>query len=97
MHIFASGERYDGDWKNGKRCGHGANNFVSGEKYNGEWLDNKRHGYGENIYLNGTVYKGYWKDDIKCSHAPDVRTENRAVMGGDRALDGDKAKKCIIF
>ena len=43
---------YDGQWKNGKRCGKGHYNQVSKSArryvydYNGEWLDNKEHGYG---------------------------------------------------
>lgn len=43
---------YDGQWKNGKRCGKGHYHQISkGARkyvydYNGEWLDDKEHGYG---------------------------------------------------
>lgn len=43
---------YDGQWKNGKRCGKGHyNQFSKGARrysydYKGEWLDDKEHGLG---------------------------------------------------
>ena len=29
--------RYDGDWKNGKKHGKGTETWVNGEKYSGDW------------------------------------------------------------
>ena len=44
--TFLNDDRYEGEWKDGKRNGNGAYTFADGKKYVGEFKDNKRHGQG---------------------------------------------------
>ena len=62
----ADGNKYVGEWKDGKRHGQGTFTFGPksewrGEKYVGEWRDDERHGQGTNIYANGEKYVGEFK------------------------------------
>merc|ERR1712146_729273 len=41
-----NGDKYDGDWENGKREGRGIFTLANGNKYDGEIKNNKREGYG---------------------------------------------------
>ena len=37
--TWANGDKYDGEWKNGKREGHGVMEYINGSTYNGKWKD----------------------------------------------------------
>ena len=41
-----AGNKYTGEWKNGKIHGQGTYVWADGKKYIGGWLDQDRHGYG---------------------------------------------------
>jgi hypothetical protein len=46
-HItLPSGETYVGEWKDGKRHGHGTYTWPASGTYVGEWRDGKMHGEG---------------------------------------------------
>ena len=57
-YIYPNGEKYEGDWKNGKYHGHGTFTSFEGDKYVGEFKDEK--------FWNGTTYEidgnifGWW-------------------------------------
>lgn len=53
---FASGNIYEGNYKNNFRHGHGKMVFESGNVYEGNWLNGKYHGYGKQTLSNGQVY-----------------------------------------
>ena len=38
---YADGDKYDGDWKDGKKNGKGIMSYADGEKYDGDWKDDK--------------------------------------------------------
>ena len=40
-YIYPNGEKYEGDWKNGKYHGHGTYSWSNGNKYVGEWKDDE--------------------------------------------------------
>ena len=40
--LFADGEKYEGEYKEGKRHGQGSYDYSDGERYEGEWKDDKR-------------------------------------------------------
>ena len=63
--YFASGFRYEGEWKDGKRDGWGTLYDGSGVRYEGEWKDNKIDGRGTWYFSNGDRYEGEWKDDVE--------------------------------
>ena len=58
-------QRYEGEWKEDKRCGFGKILYANGDRYEGEWLDNLRHGQGKFYYTNGNFYEGGWLSNKK--------------------------------
>jgi hypothetical protein len=58
-------ERYEGEWKNGKREGRGVEYYADGEKkYVGNFLGGKYNGYGTYFYKNGDKYVGKYKNGM---------------------------------
>jgi hypothetical protein len=55
--------RFTGEWKDGKRNGHGVETYKDGERYEGEWKDGKRNGQGVFTYKDGEKRNMKWKDD----------------------------------
>ena len=65
--IYPNGEKYIGEFKNGKRHGQGTLEYSIWKKYVGEWKDDKRHGQGtliNKLYIEST-YVGEWINDKK--------------------------------
>jgi len=62
-YTYASGNKYVGYWKDGKRNGQGTVKFANGAKYVGPWKDDKRNGQGTFTWASGNKYVGQWKDD----------------------------------
>ena len=68
--TFASGDKYVGEWKDGKYSGQGTYTFGhssewAGDKYVGEYKNGKRHGQGTFTYAggDGEKYVGEFKND----------------------------------
>jgi len=59
--TFTDGEKYDGEWKDGKQNGQGTLTFKDGSKYLGEWKDGEYHGQGTETLPNGQLV-GEYKD-----------------------------------
>ena len=60
--IFTIGERYVGEWKDGKPHGQGAYTVANGNSYVGEFRDSKPHGQGALTFVSGSKYVGEFKD-----------------------------------
>ncbi len=60
--YFASGFRYEGEWKDGIRYGQGTYYYSNGNRYEGEWKDGKRDGHGTYYFADGDHFKGEWVD-----------------------------------
>jgi hypothetical protein len=58
-----NGEKYTGEFKDGKSHGQGTRTTPNGEKYVGEFKDDKRNGQGTYTFPDGEQYVGEWKDD----------------------------------
>eukprot|EP00756_Hemistasia_phaeocysticola_P011148 Hpha_TRINITY_DN15092_c0_g5::TRINITY_DN15092_c0_g5_i2::g.124513::m.124513 len=56
--MKSRGSRYEGDWRAGKKHGHGKCFYLDGSVYDGEWEDDARSGKGELKYASGSVYIG---------------------------------------
>ena len=87
MHIVQWGEKYVGEFKNGKRHGQGTYTWADGEKYVGEWKDGKYHGQGNMTYFNGSKYVGEWKENnwhgqgtYTYAYGKEVRVENGTII-----------------
>ena len=69
--TWINGERYSGEYANGKRHGQGTYSWANGHRYQGSWVEGSRKGqatywYGDDGYfvgemegtkeVNGTLY-----------------------------------------
>ena len=54
--TYHNGDKYDGDWLDGKRHGRGILTYASGSEYIGEWMYDKRHGRGIIHAINSQTY-----------------------------------------
>ncbi len=59
--TWSNGDRYEGEFKDGKMHGKGALNFADGKKYTGDWIEGKRTGRGVFTWPDGERY------EIRCS------------------------------
>jgi hypothetical protein len=57
------GDKYVGEYKNGKRHGQGTYTYPIGDKYVGEWKKGLFEGQGTYTFANGTTDTGIWKND----------------------------------
>jgi len=61
--LWTNGNRYEGEFANGKRNGHGTMTFANGEKYEGNFVNGQRSGKGTMTHPNGDHYEGYLAND----------------------------------
>ena len=61
-YYFSTGDRYEGDLKDGKGDGQGAYYFSNGDRYVGFWKEGKMDGQGTYYFANGDHFKGEWVD-----------------------------------
>ena len=72
---YDSGNKYEGEWFDGRQHGEGDFIWKNGNKYEGEWLDGRQHGKGVFIWKNGDKYEGsvYFNlDNYPVEHHEDV-------------------------
>ncbi len=60
---YARYGKYEGEWKEGKRMGHGVYTWANGSRYKGDFVDGKRTGHGVYTWANGNRYEGKWIDN----------------------------------
>ena len=58
----SSGNKYVGEFKDGKRDGQGTSTLSDGSKYVGEWKSGKPDGQGTLTFSSGSKYVGEFKD-----------------------------------
>ena len=66
--LNIDGDRYVGEYRNGKPHGKGTMYYESGshlKSYNGEWVNGIREGKGTLIWTDGRRYEGQWYNDKK--------------------------------
>ena len=61
--TFPNGDRYDGDFKEGKRKGCGTFQFTNGRIYTGQFKDDKFEGLGVWTLENGSQYIGEFQNN----------------------------------
>lgn len=60
--VFADGQVYVGDVRNGLRAGQGRNTWADGQDYVGEWKHNSRNGRGTHVWPDGRKVSGQWQN-----------------------------------
>ena len=67
-YIYPNGEKYVGNWTNGKYHGHGIYSWSNGNKYVGEWKGGNLNGQGTYTFgkgdFEGDKYEGEYKGGI---------------------------------
>lgn len=58
-----TGNKYVGEFRNGKFSGEGKMLYVFGSTYLGQWKNGNRHGQGVYEFANGDKYVGQYKDN----------------------------------
>ena len=67
-YTWANGEKYVGEFKDGKFNGQGSFTFpdggeLEGHKYEGEWKDDKKNGQGTYFFPDGGKLTGEFRKD----------------------------------
>ncbi len=57
-------ERYQGEWKNGKRHGVGSFTYSNGDSFAGSWKNGAPHGKGVYVFQNGGKITGTWENGV---------------------------------
>ena len=58
--TWVNGNRYSGEWRNGKKNGSGVQVDADGARYEGQWRDDLPNGRGTLVLANGEGYSGVW-------------------------------------
>ena len=62
---YSNGDRYEGEFKYGKKNGQGISIYSSGDKYIGEYKNNLRHGKGMFIWGPGRWKNFKWEGEFR--------------------------------
>lgn len=89
--IYANGNQYEGQWKNGNKEGQGKFAYQDGELYEGNFVRGKRNGYGVYKWKNGESYSGYWQDDLR--HGKGIFKNKRGKVSSSGIWKADKLIK----
>jgi radial spoke head protein 1 len=74
--------KYEGEYLENKKEGHGRMTYQDGGIFEGGWKDNERHGMGTYFYPNGDSYSGEWKNGKKNGIGKYVFADNGSTMSG---------------
>ena len=96
-YTFANGNKYVGEWKNGKLHGQGTHIWANGNKYVGEYKNDKMHGYGTFTSPPGHKYVGEWKNGHKHGQGTFTFADGRVEKGiwkkGERVISKAEARE----
>jgi hypothetical protein len=79
--TWPSGEKYVGEFKDGKPDGQGTLTSPTGQKYVGEWNDGKHNGQGTLTLPTGEKYVGKWNDGKRDGHGTNTWPTGQKYVG----------------
>ena len=79
--TFPSGDKYVGEFKNGRIHGPGILYYSNGSKYIGNWDNQQRSGEGRMIFANKDEYRGMFKDN-------QINGEGKMRYANDNSYEG---------
>lgn len=83
-YTFASGDKYIGEWQDGKRSGRGTHTFANGDKYVGEYKNDHRDGLG--AYTNAKTkitHVGGWKENYREGEGIQYKADGAVAESGN--------------
>ena len=94
-YTYTNGDKYVGEFKDGKRNGQGTYTYTNGDKYVGGFKDNFWHGQGTWIWANGNKQEAEYKDGIaveieKTNTDENGENGNVSNTGGEGSGDGNE-------
>ncbi len=89
LYIWTNGDKYQGQWLNGKFNGQGAYTWVDGSKYSGAWQHGAKNGQGTFYEATGKAKTGFWQND-KLANASGTRPPTTTV-----ATTNTSGKGCV--
>ena len=79
--TWPSGNRYVGEFKDGKYYGQGTHTYSDGRKYVGAWKDDLPNGQGTWTHPDGSKYVGEWKKGLWHGQATFTYPDEKVVKG----------------
>ena len=67
-YTWADGDRYRGEYHDGKEHGWGIWTAAGGDRYEGQWRDGVQNGGGTYTWANGDRYEGEWREGEPHGH-----------------------------
>ena len=80
-HTYSSGDKYAGEWKNGKFHGQGTLTMAHGGKYVGEFKNGRQDGQGTITWVDGAKYVGEWKNAKKHGQGTQIDADGAKYVG----------------
>ncbi|AVK75186.1 Morn repeat domain containing protein [Pandoravirus quercus] len=80
-YIWPDGQRYDGEFTDGRLHGRGSCTYVDGSHYDGEWVRGEKHGHGVMTYAGGHKYEGTWAHNQRDGHGIYTWTDGGVYEG----------------
>jgi len=66
--VYPNNSTYRGQFKDGKRHGHGTMVLPDGTKQEADWKHDHRHGKGTELFPDGTHFLGSYMDGLRSGH-----------------------------
>jgi S1-C subfamily serine protease len=80
--IMSNGDKYIGEFKDGRRNGQGTYYYDEGVYYAGEFKNGKFNGQGTTYYTDGKMKQGIWKDgNFQYAKTPNALKKPTRVAG----------------